>query len=290
MERSLYQKSLANVRDSFDSDNFAIRNRRKRVVLRVPKGDRLPPVIMKECYDEATGQNSFKLFKKLKKVAKKVVDAHKKVAKKVVAVHKKVAKASVKLAKKGIKLVGEATKMAVLLPLLPVIKTALKKKKISVGNNPKKLVETFYNVFIAKKKINFDSFDQETSSIAFAAIIPPVIKFVTTLIKRKKSGGKSGDPALDEAAEEGTTAIQEMEAKAAAAGVDLTDIEAPIAATALPSNIKTNASGKPDVGSSDNAPEPKAGILDGETMGISNKLIAAIVAGILLLILAKKFL
>lgn len=290
MERSPYQKALAIKRDNFDSDNFISRNRRKRIVLAVPMGDRLPNYIRKECYDEATGQNSFKLFKKLKKVAKKVVDVHKKGLKKFVAVHKKVAKAHVKLAKKGIKAIGTATKMAVLLPLLPVIKVALKKKKVSVGNNPKKLVEAFYNVFIAKKKINFDEFDDNTSSIAFAAIIPPVIKFVTTLIKRKKSGGKSGDPALDAAAEEGSTAIEQMEQKAAAAGVDLEDIEAPVSATALPSNIKNNKSGKPDVGDSDTEPDKAKGILDGETMGISNKIIAVVIAGILLLILAKKFL
>lgn len=287
MEKSLHQKTLANAiySNSFESNNFSSR-RKRRLLVKVPAGTELSTVIRRKCYDPATGQNSFKLFKKIKKGIKKVADIHKKVLKKTVQVHKKIAKGSLKLAKKGIKAIGTATKMAVLLPLLPVIKTALKKKKVNVGNNPKKLVETFYNVFIAKKKVNFDAFEGDSNSVAFAAIIPVVLKFVTALIKKKKKGGSTGDPALDAAADQGEGVIEQIETKAAEEGVNLQDIEAP-ATPALKSNIRSGSS-KQDVGE-DSDGGSSGGILDGETFGISNKIIAAIIAGIVLLIVVRKF-
>jgi hypothetical protein len=126
-----------------------------------------PAVIRVNTYDPVTGENHWKLFKKIGAALKKV-------------------------AQKVGSLVKTTALLPAILPLLPVMKAALRKKKISVSNNPMKIVQAFYDAFIARKGKSYEELEEHYSgsdSIVFiAAIIPPVIKFVKALIQKKKRG------------------------------------------------------------------------------------------------------
>lgn len=149
-----------------------------------------------------------KIAKGHTKVFKKVAAVHKKVGKKVIAAHKKVGKAVVKITKKLISLPA-------LLPLKPVMAKALKKKGVEPPKDLEKLARKFYDV-IVRKKSSFEYANPDANHIApIVAIIPPIIKFITTIIQKKKKTGSTGDPVDDSIADEAAGVIEDINAKAA---------------------------------------------------------------------------
>jgi hypothetical protein len=159
-----------------------------------------------------------------KRIGKAIGNAGKFVAKEAAQGAKFVGKEAVQGAKFVAKEVGQIAGFAILLPFMPLMKAALRKKGVSSNNNPSDVAQLFYNNIIHPNSfepyINFDqmpAYDpanhadvvdviQGVKTGTPIDIIPPVIKFVKDLIS-KKSSGQNLPPTLDAIATE-ATAIQ----------------------------------------------------------------------------------
>lgn len=84
---------------------------------------------------------------------------------------------------------GQAAKLAPLLPFKGAMKKMLSKKKVSFQDNIENIAETFYKTFIKKK--NFEDDQEDVIDIALiAAIVPAVVAFFKMLGDRKAAGEK----------------------------------------------------------------------------------------------------
>jgi len=119
---------------------------------------------------------------------------------------------------KGLKKIGKlavgAALLPAVLPLMPVMAAALKKKGLKPSKKPRALVEQFYKN-IVKKNSHYDfqaNHSGEDNFLPLAAVVPPVISFVKDMINRKKSGEKLS-PVLDTVASGSENVVDEIKTK-----------------------------------------------------------------------------
>jgi hypothetical protein len=119
---------------------------------------------------------------------------------------------------KGLKKLGKlavgAALLPAVLPLMPVMAAALKKKGLKPSKKPRALVEQFYKN-IVKKNSHYDfqaNHAGEDTFLPLAAVVPPVIKFVQDMIQRKKSGEKLS-PVLATVADGSESVVSEIKQK-----------------------------------------------------------------------------
>lgn len=123
---------------------------------------------------------------------------------------KNVAKATKTVVKKAgdvLQKAGENVKLAPLVPLIPVMKTMLKKKGIAAPSGLENLANTFYQVIILKKP-DVKKFDLDP--VTLGIIVSAIVKFVQSIIDKKKAGQKL-TPEEEAAAAELTTTVNKLE-------------------------------------------------------------------------------
>jgi hypothetical protein len=126
--------------------------------------------------------------------------------------------------KDAAKAVASAAKFVVLVPLIPVMVAALKKKGLKPSSAAKDVEATaqlFYNEIVAKKgssyePIDFDSFEQDEYDNLAGEIIEAIISFIKGGIKNLKDGKTSASPVMQVVQTEGAKVLAKLDQKAAA--------------------------------------------------------------------------
>lgn len=152
---------------------------------------------MEKLPEEVHYENNFRLFKKksgkkpkkkglFKKIALGIVTGG---ASNIVRDRKKIAKGIGKGAKTVGKVVKKVTTLSLLTPLIPLVpamRSSLKKKGLTPPKKLDELARMFYKVIVKKES----AFDRADHLVPIAAIIPPIIGFVKNLIHAKKNKAK----------------------------------------------------------------------------------------------------
>jgi len=94
---------------------------------------------------------------------------------------------------KGIKNVTMASALIpALLPFVPVMFLALKKKGLRPPKNPVKLAHMFYDNIVKKtqskfEQVHFEHYAADDHILPIAAIVPPIIKFIKHAVDKRKA-------------------------------------------------------------------------------------------------------
>jgi len=216
MENNYFDKAIGTLSD-MTVNNYE--GERKIIYLKRPTAYPTPAVVV----------NHWGFFKKIGKglgnlgkfVGKEASQGTKFVSKEASQAGKFVAKEAVQGAKFAVKTITNIAGFAILLPFMPLMKRALKKKGFSTNNNPKDVAQLFYSHIVVHNSfeppMNFDQMYMPTEHINYAdildsattatqgtplAIVPPIIKFIKDLIN-KKQAGQTLPPALAAIASDG---------------------------------------------------------------------------------------
>lgn len=171
----------------------------------------------------------------------------------------------------SLKLLKEATAFSILMPVVPLMRRALKKKGLHPPGKISSLAQMFFENVVKKHTSHYDDVDSENleDNLLPLAIVPPILSFVKGVIqkgkdnKAKVAAGQKPEPlnpAVAEMAQDGIAVEQNLVAKAKEAGVPVDGNGAPLTQS---SSAPSNDTAPPSDGSDKILGMPKMAVIVG---------------------------